>query len=132
MGNLFDGLAKKVVHIANETFGYVCTWTSSQSSPAQTEVQKVLINGPDVTRKKYGFGQTFGAGESLGFDVGAKSMEYSDEYFIGLMESVKSSNTEYVNIKEIGSDGPGEDFYVRKATRIHDGKMIVAILVLKK
>jgi len=49
-----------------------------------------------------------------------------------LMESVKSSNTEYVNIKEIGSDGPGEDFYVRNATRIHDGKMIVAILVLKR
>lgn len=132
MGNIFDSLAKTVVNIANETFGYVCTWANSQTSPAQIEVQQVLLNSPDQTRKKYGFGQTFGGGESLGYDSGSSSMEYRDDFFVGLMENVKGSKNEYVNIKEIGDNGPGVDYFVNKASRIHDGKMIVAILTLKR
>lgn len=132
MGNIFDNLAKQVVNVANETFGYVCTWINSQSSPAQSEVQKVLYNSPDQTRKKYGFGQTFGAGESLGFNPDSPSMEYRGDFFIGLRDSVRAGQSEYVNIKDIGSDGPGVDYFVEKVSKIHDGNLMVAILKVKR
>lgn len=132
MGNVFDNLGKKVFNIAGTTFGYVCTWIDSQSSPAQSEQRTVLFNDPNTTQKKYGFGQTFGAGQSLEFSPRGSSMEYTDDFFIGLKASVDNKGDEYVNIKELNSDSIGIDYYVKKVIKIHDGKTLLASLEIKK
>lgn len=132
MGNIFDTLGEQVFDIAGKTFGYVCTWVNSQASPAQTEVQIVLFNDPDTTQKKYGFGQTFGAGEALTFSPIGPSMEYRKDFFIGLKASVDKKDAQYVNIKPINSDEAGIDYYVRKVIGIHDGKTFLATLAVKK
>ena len=131
MANLFDGLRKNMVDTVNTVFGHICTWVNSQSSPAETEQQKVLYNSPDQTQKKYGFGQTFGGGKSLEFEPAHPSIEYKAEYFIMLKQNVDDGIFEYVNIKEIGSDGPGQDYFVRKVEKKHDGNTVLAILELK-
>ena len=134
MGNIFDNLGRNTVNISNRTFGYVCLWANSQSSPSITEENLVLYNSPDQTQKKYGFGQTFGGGEALAFNPDSPSIEFRADFFIGLKESVDAKGNEVITLKDINADllDMGIDYVVRKVVKIHDGKMMLATLVKKR
>lgn len=110
MGNLFDSIQNRLFDITTTTFGETASWTSSETSQAQTG--RVHYRRP--TEKDM---MTNGM-EYMPFVF---FMEYKEGVFNGLEAAVRSGLTESVTIN-------GVAHYVRSVERVFDGKTIQAHL----
>jgi hypothetical protein len=105
MPNPFDGLADKVWSVCERTMGYDADWTPVNGSGTQTA--RVLFGEPTMAEKLGEYGDSFNPRTFF--------MEYWDGSFVGLFESVRDGEAEYVTVND-------RSFFVRHIDRKFDGR----------
>jgi len=124
--NLFDGIKRTVFSTTTNVMGYDCSWMPSDDSVPEPLTARVHYKSPakeeELTELGSGVNQ-------LGFMPLMHSMEYLKGQFIGLMESVRNGNDEYVTLTQFGSGIEIGKFQVRQVDPLHDGDTLKADLV---
>lgn len=103
MSNIFDSLQQKAFGVVAAQIGYDAEWVPSQGGARQSA--RVLFKDPTEMHELAGVEYN-----PLGY-----LMEYYADSFIGLFESVRSSNIEEVEIN-------GKEYYVRDVKSAADGR----------
>jgi len=99
--------------VVTNTMGYDATWTPAGGA---TQTGKVLYNGPTEKEKLF----------DANYDPEKLTMEFKDDVFPGLFESVRSGNKEPISI--VLSSG-SVSFKIRSVEKQFDGKQYKATLV---
>lgn len=110
MSNLFDGLQKMMFNVVTNTMGYNATWQPAMGGTAKTG--RVLLKEPT------GRYEVVDGVEYTPFNY---MMEYQKGVFDGLIDAIRDSYDETVNINGIA-------YYVRKVEAVYDGKTYRALL----
>ena len=112
--SIFDSIGKQTFDVIKAFDGRSATWTPLDNSPEVTKT--VLYNHP--TKK-------VNAGEN-DFLLEDCKMEYYENDFPGLFESVQDANNEKIKV-EVSKD-VFQDFIIKRCEKKYDGKTIIAIL----
>lgn len=107
--NPFDNLSSRVFERVQETMGYDATW--SPSAGGSTKTARVLFGEPTKDDMLGEYADSF--------NLRTFFMEWWDDSFIGLFDSVRDDGGEYVTITQDSGD---RYFYVRHAFKKYDGR----------